>query len=194
MAYDLDAFCVDTGAILQSGGPLAPNLTRVGARLAELLANPAFVAAAFADDTPPGQRLLYHDAATDFHVLAHVQRGGKSGTPHSHGTSWAIYGNARGFTDMTEWRRINPETEEQAVLEVAARYRLDTGRTHAYLPHVIHSTAHPEKAWVIRVTGTDLDHLPRFRFRPQRDEIVTPHLRRPLEGEVVVAAIDKAAR
>jgi hypothetical protein len=56
-----------------------------------------------------------------------------------------------------------------------------------YLPHVIHSTAHPEKAWVIRVTGTDLDHLPRFRFHPQRDKIVTRYLRRPLEGEVLVA-------
>ena len=29
---------------------------------------------------------------------------------------------------------------------------------------MIHSTAHPEKAWVIRVTGTDLDALPRYRF------------------------------
>jgi hypothetical protein len=32
---------------------------------------------------------------------------------------------------------------------------------------VIHSTAHPEKAWVIRVTGTDLDALPRYHFRKQ---------------------------
>jgi predicted metal-dependent enzyme (double-stranded beta helix superfamily) len=172
MAYDLDRFCADSRAMLQSGDALPASLARIGTKLAELLANPAFVASAFSDDTPPGQRLLYHDAATDFHVLAHVQRSGKSGTPHSHGTSWAIYGSARGFTDMTEWRRVNPETEEQAVLEPAARYRLDTGRTHAYLPHIIHSTAHPEKAWVIRVTGTDLDQLPRFRFYPQRDKIV----------------------
>ena len=34
-------------------------------------------------------------------------------------------------------------------------------------PGVIHSTAHPEKAWVIRVTGTDLDVLPRYHFRKQ---------------------------
>jgi len=40
----------------------------------------------------------------------------------------------------------------------------------------------------------DLDHLPRFRFHPQRDKIVTPYLRRTFEGEVVVAAIDKAVR
>jgi hypothetical protein len=32
---------------------------------------------------------------------------------------------------------------------------------------VIHSTAHAKKAWVIRVTGTDLDALPRYRFGKQ---------------------------
>jgi hypothetical protein len=36
----------------------------------------------------------------------------------------------------------------------------------------MHSTAHPEKAWVMRVTGTDLDQLPRFRFDPRKDRIV----------------------
>jgi len=70
MAYDLEQFCADTRAVLQSGDTLPANLTRIGAKLAELLANPAFVATAFAEDTPPGQRLLHHDQATDFHVLA----------------------------------------------------------------------------------------------------------------------------
>jgi hypothetical protein len=37
---------------------------------------------------------------------------------------------------------------------------------------VLHSTAHPAKAWVIRVTGTDVDAIPRFRFKPERDRIV----------------------
>jgi len=172
MAYDLEQFCAEARATLQSSDGLEGKLARISEKLATLLASPAFVASAFAEDTPPGQRLLFHDEATDFHVLAHVQRGGKSGSPHSHGTSWAIYGSARGFTDMTEWRRVNPESEPQAVLEPSSKYRLEQGKTHFYAPHVIHSTAHPEKAWVIRVTGTDLDHLPRFRFDPRKDEIV----------------------
>ena len=144
MAYDLDRFCADARAILQYGDALAANLTRIGARLAELLANPVFVAFAFTEDTPPGQRLLFHDVATDFHVLAHVQRGGKSGTPHSHGTSWAIYGNARGFTDMTEWRRVNPETEEQAVLEQTAKYGL-RDRPHPRLSAACHPCDRPSR-------------------------------------------------
>ncbi len=31
-------------------------------------------------------------------------------------------------------------------------------------PGVIHSISHPKKAWVIRITGTDLDKLPRYHF------------------------------
>jgi hypothetical protein len=101
-----------------------------------------------------------------------VQEAGRGGSPHTHGTSWAIYGNARGYTDMTEWRRVNPETDDHAELVPTNKYRLNAGDTHAYAPGVIHSTAHPEKAWVIRVTGTDLDALPRYRFSKRRDKIL----------------------
>jgi predicted metal-dependent enzyme (double-stranded beta helix superfamily) len=173
MARTLAEFCKTSTAVLKTADPLDRKLGQIAARLAELLANPDFVAEAFSESDPPGHRTLFHCPETDYHVLAHVQRAGKGGMPHSHGASWAIYGNARGFTDMTEWRRVNPAGEEQAMLEEAAKYRLNAGETYAYGPHVIHSTAHPEKAWVIRVTGTDLDHLPRFRFQPQRDKIVT---------------------
>ena len=65
---------------------------------------------------------------------------------------------------MTEWRRTNSETDEHSELVVAAEYSLGPGQTKAYGPGVIHSTAHPEKAWVIRVTGTDLDKIPRYHF------------------------------
>jgi len=173
MASTLAEFCSTSTAALKSADPLERKLAHIADGLAALLANPDFVAQAFSESDPPGHRTLFHCPDTDYHVLAHVQRGGKTGLPHSHGASWAIYGNARGFTDMTEWRRANPHSEEQAVLEESAKYRLGPGQTHAYGPHVIHSTAHPEKAWVIRVTGTDLDHLPRFRFHPQRDKILT---------------------
>jgi predicted metal-dependent enzyme (double-stranded beta helix superfamily) len=166
MAYTLNQFCNDANAILKSQ-PLPAALPKVAERLGELLVNPDFVAETFADDTPVGRRELFHDPELDFYVLAHVQEGGKTGKPHSHGQSWAIYGNARNLTEMTEYRRVNPESEENVVLEPASKYALRPGQTRSYGPNVIHSTAHPEKAWVIRVTGTDLDKLPRFHLRKQ---------------------------
>lgn len=166
MAYTLDEFCAEARGLLKREPP-ANALEMIAERLGKLLSNPQFVAATFDDAMPPGRRVLHHDPETDFHVLAHVQEGKRTGKPHSHGSSWAIYGNARAYTEMTEWRRTNPQDEAHAVLEATRTYRLGPGDTRAYGPGVIHSTAHPEKAWVIRVTGTDLDRLPRYRFGKQ---------------------------
>jgi predicted metal-dependent enzyme (double-stranded beta helix superfamily) len=141
MAYTLSQFCKDANAILKAH-PQAEALPKVAERLGELLVNPQFVAETFNDDTPVGKRELFHDPELDFYVLAHVQEGGKIGRPHSHGTSWAIYGNAMNATEMTEYRRVNPETEENVVLEpssntrcVPAR-RAPTGRTSSTRPRI----------------------------------------------------------
>jgi predicted metal-dependent enzyme (double-stranded beta helix superfamily) len=163
MAYSLTEFCAETRDLLKSR-ELAEALPHIAARLTRLLSNPAFVAETFSQDMPPGRRVLHHDPDTDFYVLAHVQASGKSGKPHSHGNSWAIYGNALGVTEMTEWRRVNPENDDHAELKATSKYSLGPGQTHAYGPEIIHSTAHPKGAWVIRVTGTDLDNIPRYHF------------------------------
>ena len=133
MAYTLNQFCNDTHEILKSQ-PLAEALPQVADRLSELLLNPEFVAETFTDDTPVGKRELFHDPELDFYVLAHVQEGGKTGRPHSHGTSWAIYGNAKNVTEMTEYRRTNPESEANVVLERVSKYALRPGQTRAYGP------------------------------------------------------------
>src|SRR5262245_37527701 len=166
MAYTLSQFCQDANAILKSH-PQAEALPKVAERLRALSGNPQFIAETFTDATPAGKRELFHDPELDFYVLAHVQEGGKTGKPHSHGSSWAIYGNAMNATEMTEYRRVNPESEDNVVLEPASQYALRPGQTRSYGPGVIHSTAHPDKAWVIRVTGTNLDKLPRYRLRKQ---------------------------
>ncbi len=172
MAYTLADFCADHRALLKSGMPLDRALAQLAERLSALLKNPQFVADTFSDDMPPGRRVLHHDPETDVYVLAHVYEGPKKGSPHNHGASWAVYGTAKAVTNMTEWRRLNAEGDEQAVLEPVAHYSLGPGETRAYGPGVLHSTEHPGKAWVIRVTGTDVDAIPRYRFKPERDRIV----------------------
>jgi hypothetical protein len=166
MTYTLDDFCANTRTLLEAH-PLDAALPRIAEKLSRLLVNPAFVSATFTDDMPPGKRELRHDPDLDFYVLAHVQAGGRTGKPHSHGASWAVYGNAKNVTEMTEWRRLNPDSDAHAELAASAKYSLGPGQTKAYGPGVIHSTAHPHQAWVIRVTGTDLDKVPRYHFGKQ---------------------------
>ncbi len=164
-----DRFTQDLVALLKLKGIGA--LPDIAATLRPLLADADFAVFAFPDGSPR-KRELFHDAETDVYVLAHRQTGGKAGKPHSHGASWAVYGNISGVTGMTEWRRVNDADEEGAVLEPALRYRLGPGDSRAYPPYVIHSTEHPEDALVIRVTGTDLDAVPRFHFDPAKDRMV----------------------
>jgi hypothetical protein len=170
MAYTLSEFCRDLSATLKAKG--TSSLADIAQKLSELLANPDFVNETFSEATPIGRRELWHDPENDAYVLAHVQEGGKVGKPHSHGASWAIYGTARGVTEMTEWRRVNPDHEDGAVLEKTRQYALGPGQTRGYWSGLIHSTAHPVKAWVIRITGTDLNAIPRYHFRAKTDKIV----------------------
>jgi hypothetical protein len=169
--YDLTQFSGDLTAILKSDG--LAGLPQVAEKLRTLLANPAFVAETFDETMTPGKRVLFHDPDTDVYVLAHVQPPSKKpGAPHSHGTSWAVYGNAKGSTEMTLWQRTNPETDAHAELAAVDTYILAEGQARTYSSGAIHSTYQPNKAWVIRVTGTDLDVLQRYRFNPNTDTIV----------------------
>jgi hypothetical protein len=164
-----DRFTADLVATLKRSG--VGGLADIAQSLKPLLRDHEFASLAFPDSTVR-KRVLFHDADTDVYVLAHIHEAGKRGRPHSHGASWAVYGNVLGVTDMTEWRRINPEGEPHAVLEPSSHYRLNPGDTRAYPPYLIHSTAHPEHARVIRITGTDLDQIPRYGFDPAHDRIL----------------------
>jgi hypothetical protein len=169
--YGLTEFTGDLCAILKADGQA--GLGHVAEKLEELIANPAFVAATFDESIPPGKRVLWHDPESDAYVLAHVHAPSPApGLPHSHGTSWAVYGNAMGATEMTIWRRTNPETDDHAELTVSDTYTLDAGQARPYGSGAIHSTNQPGKAWVVRVTGTDLDQLPRYRFNRKTDKMV----------------------
>ena len=73
--------------------------------------------------------------------------------------------------------------DEGVELEKTKQYALGPGQTQAYASGLIHSTAHPQKAWVIRITGTDLDAIPRYHFRPKTDKIVEG-ARAPIEARL----------
>jgi hypothetical protein len=170
-AYGLDDFGDDVRAIVKRDGQA--GLPAVAERLQRLLANPAFVAATFDESMAPGKRVIYHDPETDVYVLAHVNAPSqKPGLPHSHGTSWAVYGNAKGATEMKLWKRVNPESDSHAELAVIDEHVLAQGQARPYGAGVVHSTNQPGKTWVVRVTGTDLDHLPRYRFNRTTDKMV----------------------
>ena len=171
MSRALERFTRQSSRTLQDE-PLDVALEKLAAGLSLLVTDPEFVTHAFSEGDSPGKCELAHDQATGFYLFAHVQKGGKSGKPHSHGESWAIYANVRNQTDMTEWERVNAASEARTVLSATQRYSIGPGEARAYGPGIIHSTAPPQDAWVVRMTGTNLDAIPRYHFSSLRDEIL----------------------
>lgn len=164
MAYDLDQFIADCKTALASD-PGPQGREQVRANLEKLLANPAFIAKYAGDDQPRGVKVLYEDGKLGFQVLAHINSKSHASPPHDHGASWAIYGQATKYTDMTEWAREDDgKNPNYAKLTVAKKYRLTPGHAGIYQDGAIHSIDYPESARFIRVTGTDLEKITRIRI------------------------------
>jgi hypothetical protein len=164
MSYDLDQFAADCRAILsRDPGPSGREKVRV--QLERLLADQDFVQHYCGDDAPQGLKLLYEDKDLGFQVLAHINDKARVSAPHDHGASWAIYGQATKYTEMTEWERVNEDSDEtHAKLRPTKKYRLNPGQAGIYQDGTIHSIDYPDKARFIRVTGTNLDRISRVRF------------------------------
>jgi hypothetical protein len=104
MPYDLDQFVADCRTSLEGDpGPAGREQVRKG--LERLLANADFVKAYCGDYASYGVKILYEDPKLGFQVLSHCYDGPRTSPPHDHGESWAIYGQAAKYTDMTEWER-----------------------------------------------------------------------------------------
>ena len=164
MTYTLDAFIKDSKAALAAeAGPVGREKVRV--LLEKLLTNQAFVEEAVGSKAPMGTRRLYEDKELGFVVLAHCNAKAHKSPPHDHGSSWAVYGQAVKFTDMSEYKRLDGGGGAgDAKLEKVKSYRLEPGHAGVYDVGAIHAIDYPEGSRFVRVTGRDLDYVQRLKF------------------------------
>ena len=109
MAYELDQFISDCRSILaRDPGPQGREEVRT--HLEELLQNPDFVRK-HCEEAARGLHVLYEDPKLGFQILAHINDKARVSQPHDHGKSWAIYGQATHYTEMTEWEREDDGSE-----------------------------------------------------------------------------------
>ena len=75
-------------------------------------------------DRPTGtnpREILYQDPELGFCICGHVYGGKAIGSPHDHGSSWAIYGQATGVTEMTDWKIVEKgEADKPSLVEPVA--------------------------------------------------------------------------
>jgi hypothetical protein len=171
MSYELNDLCHDVRQALTRGAAPA-ELEAVRQALARLLANAEFVERTCGPAAKPGLHLLFEDQDLGFQVLAHINERPRISPPHTHGHSWAIYGQATGYTDMTEFKRVDDVSDpDRAKLETTKQYRLNPGEVGVYADGAIHAIDYPAKSRFIRITGTNLDKIYREAFDPKTGKI-----------------------
>jgi hypothetical protein len=101
-----------------------------------------------------------------FCICGHVYETPAHGTPHDHGSSWAIYGLAVGDTEMTDWRIVQPGDEANPTLvEPERTYVLQPGDAHFYDVGVVHSPKRDGLTKLVRIEGANLDHIKRSNIK-----------------------------
>lgn len=173
MAYTLQEFCRDTRNHLKSGAGKAV-LEKVKSGLERLLQDEAFVKQQFQDNVEVGLRRIYADPDLGFEVLAYRWDKARVSQPHDHGDSWAIYGQIVEYTEMVEYERTDDGgNPERATLRTKSKYRLNPGQAGIYWGRELHSTATPAGSCYLRVTGADLENIPRIRIDTATGRVIT---------------------
>lgn len=164
MTHTIERFGAECHDILKAEpGPAGRN--KVCALLRDMLKDGDFVAA-YLDDQTPERKILYEDTELGFCVLAHYYRGAKESPPHDHGPSWAIYGQAQGETEMSDYELLEPATADQpGKVRRIRTYKLTPGVAHVYNEGDLHSPKREDSTKLIRIEGINMEKVKRLKYR-----------------------------
>ena len=159
----LDQFAAECRTILKSE-PGPSGRRKICMRLEGLLVDREFVSSNLNAQTPERQ-VLYEDPELGFCILAHQYKAAKDSPPHDHGPSWAIYGQAGGETEMTDYALVSPATQEKPGKAKALRtYKLKPGNAYLYNEGDLHSPRRNGPTRLIRLEGMNMDRIKRLKF------------------------------
>jgi predicted metal-dependent enzyme (double-stranded beta helix superfamily) len=164
MTTTLESFARECREILKAD-PGPAGRRKVCERLQTLLRDEQFLSKNLTEKTSERQ-VLYEDPELGFCILAHNYRGAKSSPPHDHGPSWAIYGQAKGETLMTDYDLVEAATPEKPGKARPKRdYKLTPGVAHVYNEGDLHSPERKGPTQLIRIEGVNMDKVKRLKFQ-----------------------------
>jgi hypothetical protein len=163
MAHTLEEFSAACHRIL-TADPGPEGRKKVCALVQEVCADEDFVAKNLGDDVPE-RKILYEDPDLGFCILGHVNRGARESKPHDHGPTWAIYGQARGETVMTDWELVSAPGEGKPGKARRVRdYTLKPGMAYLYNEGALHSPRRDGPTRLIRIEGQNVEKIRRYPF------------------------------
>ena len=163
MKRDLEQFSAECCTILKRD-PGVEGRQKVCALVREVLGDEDFIKTYLADDLPE-RKVLYEDPELGFCILGHVYHGAKDSNPHDHGPSWAIYGQARGETVMTDYTAVARPSEGQSGKARRIKdYTLKPGMAYLYNEGDLHSPRRDGPTRLIRIEGKNMDKVQRYPY------------------------------
>jgi hypothetical protein len=163
MAYTLTELAADIRETLKGDGGRASK-ERICSYVSRSLTDKAFIARHLTDRAPGAhpRQVLYEDPELGFCICGHVYDGPANGAPHDHGASWAIYGQATGVTEMTDWRIVKQGAAgEPSLVEPVKTYQMHPGDARLYDVGDVHSPKRDAPVRLIRIEGSNLDRVRR---------------------------------
>ena len=163
MGYTLEQFAREVHDVLKAepgpgGRKKAVDIVQV------VLKDEAFVATHVGDDVPE-RKILYEDPELGFCILAHNYHGAKESNPHDHAHSWAIYGQAKGETEMSDWDCVEQAAPDKPGKVKRRRvYTLAPGMAHVYNEGDLHSPRREGSTKLIRIEGTNMEKVKRLPY------------------------------
>jgi hypothetical protein len=163
MTTTLKQFAAECRTILNAE-PGPSGRRQICTRLEALLKDSAFAAEIVTEATPE-RKVVYEDPALGFCILGHNYKTAKDSSPHDHGPSWAIYGQARGETEMTDFELVEPASEGKPGKARALReYKLTPGQAYLYNEGDLHAPRRRGPTQLIRIEGLNMDRVKRLKF------------------------------
>ena len=164
MGFTLDTFASECRRILKAD-PSPVGRGRVRDLVQEVLKDETFVAT-YLNESTPDRQVIYEDPELGFCICAHLNRDAREANPHDHGSSWAIYGQAFGETEMSDWEIIEPAADGKPGKVRRARvYSLKPGMAHIYNEGDVHSPKREGTTGLIRIEGKNTEKMKRLAYR-----------------------------
>ena len=164
MEFTLDSFASECRGILKADpGPAGRD--KVRAVVQEVLKDEKFLAT-YLNENTPDREVIYEDPELGFCICAHLNRDAREANPHDHGSSWAIYGQAFGETEMSDWEIIEPAAEgKPGKVRRAKVYVLKPGMAHIYNEGDVHSPKRVTTTGLIRIEGKNTQKMKRLAYK-----------------------------
>jgi len=164
MNVTLEKFATDCKQLLRAD-PSPAGREKVRALVEDVLKDKEFVGQ-YVNDNTPDRQIIYEDPELGFCICAHVNRDAREANPHDHGSSWAIYGQAFGETEMSDWEILEPAAEGMPGKVRRARvYALKPGMAHIYNEGDVHSPKRVAATGLLRIEGKNTQKMKRLAYK-----------------------------